>query len=239
MMKGVRIAVAAILLAVSFAAYAPVDNATWAALAPTSRVMRLVTAETTPTASCDEILDTALRLGPYSGVTYNAGDGRWAFVGIIDAATQDRVGNTLIDLVRVRYVYSDTIRTAWVTAGAILSPASPLYRETQTHGYLSAGAWHTHSEMRALLQPGRTYVRVYAGRDDEPVATPDGVDWIHCDTPWCTFAQDIEEFWTLEDGFSTFFAQSGMAPAWYPWGYLPWHIEVGRADVDWCSGNGG
>jgi hypothetical protein len=231
--------VTTVLLAVLFAACTPVDGATWAATTPTSRVIQLAAAETTPAASCDEILDAVLRLGPYAGVTYDADDGKWAFVGIVDDMTQYRWGNMVVDLVRVRYLYSDTIRTAWVTAGAILSPASPLYRETQTHGYLSAGTWHTHSEMRALLQPGRTYVRVYAGRDDEPVATPDGVDWTHCDTPWCTFAQDIEDLWTLEDGFSTFFAQSGMAPAWYPWGHLPWHIEVGRTDVNWCSGNGG
>jgi hypothetical protein len=101
--------------------------------------------------------------------------------------------------------------------------------------YLSAGGWRSRDEMRALLRPADAYVRVYAGGPGEPVSTPDGVDWTACDTPWCAFARNVESLWTPEEGLSTAFARSGMSLGWWPWGYLPWHIEVGRADVGWCG----
>ncbi|RMD60452.1 hypothetical protein D6833_09570, partial [Candidatus Parcubacteria bacterium] len=169
------------------------------------------------------VLDSALLMGPFDGLTYDSG--AWSFVGIVDDVAVDHMDGRYVDLVRVRFVYSGTIRTAWVTAGATMPDGS----------YLSAGSWRSHDEMRSIMRPTATYVRVYAGGPDEPVATLDGVDWTACDTSWCAFARDVEGLWTLDDGLSTVFARSGMSLGWWPWGYLPWHIEVGRANVGWCD----
>ncbi len=196
-----------------------------------SRRSRLLAAETPP--GCRQRLDAALLMGSAQGLRYE--DGQWAFWGIVDDTAQEHLGPLTVDLVRVRYVYAHTVRVAWVAAGAQVSPASPLFPATHGSGYLSGGAWRSHRALRAQLQPNRTYVRVYAGAPGEPVAAPDGIDWANCATAWCRFAQGIESFSTLEDGLSSVFARSGMGAGWWPWGYLPWHIQVERADMDWCD----
>ncbi len=177
-----------------------------------------------PDAACAERLDTALLMGTEDGVSYDDESGRWSFAGIVDGTAQDRWGGTTVDLVRVRFEYSGTIYLAWVTAGV-----------TRWDGtYLPSGDWRNRDEMQAVLRPAATYVRVYAGGPDEPVASPEGVDWSACDTAWCAFAQETENLWTLDEGLSTMFTQSGMGASWWPWGYLPWHIEVGRTNAGWC-----
>ncbi len=192
--------------------------------APSGTILSPVqTSDRSGAASCDAVLDEALLLGPEEGVTYR--EGAWSFVGIVDDAAIDHLGGRDVDLVRVRFVYSGTIHTAWVTAGVTMPDGT----------YLSAGGWRSRDEMRALLRPADAYVRVYAGGPGEPVSTPDGVDWTACDTPWCAFARNVESLWTLEDGLSTVFARSGMSLSWWPWGYLPWHIDVGRVNVGWCG----
>ncbi len=186
------------------------------------RAAALVLAEA-PDATCTERLDNALMLGTEDGITYE--DGSWFFAGIVDETTQEQRGSTTVDLVRVRFEYSGTIHLAWVTAGITRPDGS----------YLSSGDWQSREEMRAVLRPADTYVLVYAGGPGEPVASPEGVDWSACDTAWCAFAQETEDLWTLDGGLSTMFAQSGMGASWWPWGYLPWHIEVGRTNVGWCG----
>lgn len=189
------------------------------------RKAALAAAELPSGASCTETLDAALLMGPEDGITYDAETGRWYFAGIVDETAQDRWGGITVDLVRVRFEYSGTIHLAWVTAGVTLPDGS----------YQSSDDLQSREKMRAVLRPADTYVLVYAGGPDELVASPEGVDWSKCDTPWCAFAQETENLWTLDDGLSTMFTQSGMGASWWPWGYLPWHVEVGRSNVGWCG----
>ncbi len=221
-----RRALSAILFALLAAACTPLRGSAGDYPLPgMHRKAALAAAEASSGASCTETLDTALLMGPEDGLTYDAETGRWYFAGIVDETAQDRRGGTTVDLVRVRFEYSGTIHLAWVTAGVTRWDGS----------YLPSGDWRNRDEMRAVLRPADAYVLVYAGGAEEPVTSPAGVDWSACDTPWCAFARETENLWTLDDGLSTVFIQSGMGASWWPWGYLPWHIEVGRADVGWCG----
>ena len=161
-------------------------------------------------AHIDDILEDQFQ----DGINYDPVLRSWWFEGIPTEKVRYDIRGDGIDLVRVRFLADGQPRSVWVTAGIHL----------MTGEYHTWGPWSNESEAFRELQLGQTRVHVDVNEALGAFVNAGGlVDFSGCDSLMCRYADWSE---MSSNYLSQRFVASngGMAPGWYPWGYLVWRV---------------
>ncbi|MBC8508536.1 MAG: hypothetical protein H8D34_27070 [Chloroflexi bacterium] len=174
--------------------------------------------------NCLARIDATLEEQFQEGINYDPVARSWWFEGIPTEKVRYDIRGDGIDLVRIRFLADGQPRAVWVAAGIQL----------MTGKYHTWGSWGDASEAFDALQLGQTRVRVDVGKALGADVDAGGVvDFSGCDSLLCRYA-DWSEMSSnyLSQRFIT--SNGGMAPGWYPWGYLVWRITP-QGRVNSCS----
>ncbi len=174
--------------------------------------------------TCLARIDATLEEQFQDGLSYDPVSRSWWFEGIPTEKVRYDIRGDGIDLVRIRFLADGRPQAVWVTAGIQL----------MTGEFHTWGPWSDESEAFDGLLLGMTHVRVDVGEAlGVDVDAGGGVDFSGCDSLMCRYA-DWSEMTSnyLSQQFIT--SNGGMAPGWYPWGYLAWRITP-NGTVNSCS----
>ena len=174
--------------------------------------------------TCLAQIDVILEDQFQDGISYDPVSRSWWFEGIPTEKVRYDIRGDGIDLVRIRFLANGQPRAVWVSAGIQL----------MTGEFHTWGPWSDESKAFEGLQLGQTRVRVDVGEALGVYVDAGGVvDFSGCDSLMCRYA-DWSELSSnyLSQRFIT--SNGAVAPGWYPWGYLVWHITP-QGRVNSCS----
>ena len=174
--------------------------------------------------TCLARIDATLEEQFQEGINYDPVARSWWFEGIPTEKVRYDIRGDGIDLVRIRFLADGEPRAVWVSAGIQL----------MTGEYHTWGPWSDESEVFEGLQLGMTHVRVDVGEALGPYVDAGGeVDFSGCDSLLCRYAHwsEVSNNY-LSHRFIT--SNGGMAPGWYPWGYLVWRVTP-QGKVNSCA----